>query len=101
MTRRVIVSTARSRVRVDAEPDAARGLDVQLAAGLVEQDHRAAGDLVAALEQLDERVQDGLQAQRARQRLADLEQRREPADLVGVVPGLTFVLAIVAVITPL
>ncbi len=68
------------------EPDTARGFDVQLPARLVEQNHGAAGDLMAPLQQLDERVEYGFQAQRARQRLADFEQRRQPADLVGVIP---------------
>ena len=68
-----------------AEARADRGLDVQLARVRVEQEDRAAGHLMPALEQVEHRLQRRLEVEYARQRLTDFEKGRKPADFVGMV----------------
>ena len=65
--------------------DAARRLHVNVLAVPVDEHDRAAGDLVPAFEDVEHRMQRRLEIQDARERLADLEQRRQPPCLVCVV----------------
>ena len=78
----------RLRPRWPGQLDAARRLDVNVLAVALDEHDRAAGDLVPAFEDVEHRVQRRLEVQDAGQRLTDLEQRRQPPGLVGVVLGL-------------
>jgi len=66
----------------DPLADAVGGLDAQVAV-LLEHRHDAADRAVVARENLEHTVQRGLQVQRARQRLADLEERRQATGFAG------------------
>ena len=61
---------------------AVRRLDVELPAILVHEHDEAARDGVPARQRLEHFLNAGLRVQRARQRLADLQQGREPLVLV-------------------
>ena len=69
--------------RVRRRVEAVGGLDVQLAV-VVQQRDEAAHGAVVLRQDLEHAVQRRSQVQRARQRLADLEQRREPPRLARV-----------------
>ena len=64
---------------------AQHGLGMQLAAVGILEKHAGADDLVAPFEDLEHGLQRRLEVQYAGERLADFEQRREAADLVGAV----------------
>ena len=69
--------------------DAARRLDMDVLAVALDEHHRAARHLVAPFEDVEHRVERRLEVQHAGERLADLEQRRQPPGFVGVVFRLT------------
>jgi hypothetical protein len=72
---------------LDREPGPDRGVRVQLARFRIEDEHGAADDLVSAFQQIENRLERGLEIQDAGERLADFEQRGQPADFVGMVTG--------------
>src|SRR5262249_61341184 len=66
---------------------AGRRLDVRLTRLAVEQRNGAPGDFVTAREDLQHRLERRLEVDDAGERLADLEQRGQPPDLVGMIAG--------------
>ena len=62
--------------------DPVRGFDAQLAVGLEQRDDAAHGAVVAG-EDFEDAMEGGLLIERARQRLADVEQRGEAAGFAG------------------